>query len=407
MSILNKIKTLVLGSSIGQFISLVTMPIIAQCYSQESIGQAVLVISYITVITSFISLGYSNAIYVTKLRLYESIFSKLSVFFSCVLSILVFFPIFIFVLNFSLLVSVMACFIIVTGNLSLTLLNILTVSGDIKSIRDYNVIQSALLNPIKISLSFFPNHISLIFSQLLRDVLIIFRFRKKILKVLFIKKSTKQYKLAILRAGSFPLYNLPNVAANSLAALFPLIWIGRIYDLNSVAIFELATKFTMVLVLVISSSLSSIYVSEFIKIQKLEPTKLRSYMLAFSRYIAPSCLFVLIFIYFFVPVIIDVLMPKSWGGAIDVVYLYLYYIPFLMIGTIYGRVFTIIGRQGYSLVWNTLKLFILFIFSLYSQSQGVGFLEYVRVVIFCLIATEIIRVVMVYYLLAERFFCAK
>ncbi|MCC9651540.1 lipopolysaccharide biosynthesis protein [Vibrio sp. MA64] len=403
MTVLKKIKTLMIGSSLGQIISFITMPIITHCYSPDEIGTATVIISYIAIITSFASLGYGNAIFVSNLSNIRLELSNVAFLIGIVVSMLFAFPFFYFYLSLELHVSIISSLLVITSTLSIIILNFHTVNGDIKRIRDYNIINSSFLNPIKIIMSFNPTSLSILFGQLIRDLFIFLRFRKEVSNISNLKCEKHKYKETVKKAGDFPLYNLPNVAVNAFGALLPILSIGYIYDVSSVAMFEVANKYTSMLAILVASSISSVYISEFMKNIKNENDNLQQNMVRFLIYVIPCGVLSSVFILVLVPEIIERFMPRAWNEAIIIVYTYIYYVPFLIAGTIYGRVFTIISRQGYSLFWNILKVLSIIMLSYYAKAEGVGFLNYVKLLVFTQIFLELVRVILVYFLLAPRF----
>lgn len=405
MNTIKNVKKLFLGAGVGQMIGFFTMPIVANLYSKEQIGTAVLFVSYFTLATSFSSLGYSNALFVSDFKKYQNTLLKISVLVSLITSALIFFPIFLY-LKLEVFVAILGGVVVFLGSVSIAFLNLFTVRGLFNKVRDFNLLQSSMLNPIKIILSFSPSYIMLVLSHLIRDVALLFRFYPDVLSAITYKLSFNRIIVILRRVRFFPLLNLPSVTFNTLGALFPILFIGKAYGVEYVAMYEVAHKFTTIIGVVIASSLSAVYVAGFIKCKENTPEMLRNYMVSFLKYVLPCAVFTSGFLYFFAPYLIIYLLPKSWHDSIFIVSLMALYTPFLMVGTVYGRVFTILNRQGFALAWNSLKLMLLFIVSiiyLYVDSNN-GVNGYVYILVYTLCLSEVVRVFMVYFLLNKRFF---
>ena len=172
--------------------------------------------------------------------------------------------------------------------------------------------------------------------------------------------SCKKLKKLMFKYKKFPLFSAPNNYINSMSVQMPVLMLSGMFTSDIIGFFSLANQIVAIPALFIGTAIGQVFYAQISKIGKknLDALKSECLKMLIRMFAFGGVLFSLIVI--FLPMLIRIIFGAKWGmtGDLSRILCINAFASFLIIPL--GRVLEIINQQQISLIFNFIRMIVLF-----------------------------------------------
>ena len=367
---LKNVSMIVGGTVFAQIINILVSPVLTRIYQPEMYGVFSTFNSLVAIFSISASLDYQNAIPLEKededaVHLYFLAFVILIV--VCILFGIVFLfrgDILLAKLNYSNMIPYK--YFLIIGIFLTGLYNILMQTAfrmdAFQIIARTKYVQCFFSNGVKIIVGLISkSSIGLVIGAIIGQsagISNLYRILKSSLKDF--RFSGKKIKKLMIKYKKFPLFSAPNNYINSMSVQMPVLMISGMFGSDIVGYFSLANQIVAIPALFIGTAIGQVFYAQISKIKNRYSNQLKKECLRIliKMTILGGVIFLMISI--FLPFLITIVYGEEWRIAGDLARILCInaFASFLVIPL--GRVLEIINQQQISLIFNTIRVIVLF-----------------------------------------------
>lgn len=386
------------GTFLAQIINFIAIPIISTLYDQNALGEIAAIVGVSLIIGSVSGLGYSILPIVNNEIEYHKKSACVAIQISAVFNVIVFLLLEIFkqpitiYLNISPELIHLIPFIAFSSLITTVGTQVFISAGTFNYIATNSLFQSISNNGLRIALGIAlgPKVIILALTYLFKDLLI----PAFLGRYLYKNTHKKNWdKIAFIRENSsYALTTLPNLLVNSLGGGVIIISINKYYGSIEASLYDLAARLVLASVVLLGSNIGSVYISKLIKIK--DEGNALNYSLNFSKNIFILSIAIAFLTWLFSGYVINLLFDSRWIRAEEYIKYASIYLPFMIVATVLGRVFSVLKYQLISLVWNFIRLGMLFMTIYFSSYYGLDEINMIKILSISMATIELLRIIL-------------
>ncbi|MGO5542851.1 lipopolysaccharide biosynthesis protein [Blautia sp. HCP3S3_H10_1] len=373
---IKNIMMVVGGTAFAQIITILITPILSRIYSPQEYGIYGTFSSLIAIFSISISLDYQNAIPLEKDDENASILLKIAI------AILGFATIMLYVLlvfwgdnilgifnssELSSYIVFIVAGVFFTGLYNIFLQNAFRKSA-FKDISFTKYSQSIIGNLVKIVLGLFAhNPVGLLIGTIIGQSAGIIRLFKVSLKDYKNVRKIERYKKLLIKYKKFPLFSAPNNLVNTFAIQLPILMLASLYDQEVVGNFSFANSIVGLPTTFVGTAIGQVFYAKIAKYGSDDLKKMKSDAKKMTLRMSEIGIIGYGLLAIIAPELCCFVFGKQWQVAGE-------YIRYMCINALMsfiilpiGRILEIVNQQQIGLIFNIIRLIILFVFFFMAQ----------------------------------------
>lgn len=352
------------GSSVSQVINIVSIPILTRLFLKDDIGAYQVILSFVMTVSTVASLKYESAIVLPESEAEANEVTSLSLITLSVFTILL--GVVFWVFNDAVFGSlniiqakpfaVLVVALVFLKGVQVIIQQLTLRSKRFKEYSHGTVIENTitkggtalygLISPSLLTMLAF-NSLGTISS--IAYLLNVVKSKWKKIRFKNTWSAAKTYK-------KFPFVNTPMFFLNELSLQLPVFFLSRYFGLEIVALYAMGNRIITMPMSIISSSISRVYYQKAAELFNRDRGELKRLFLKTLTRLILIGVAVIILIYVFSPVLVNVLLGSEWERAIDFIKIMAPLLIFRFACNSLSSTFTVVNRQEYGLILTVFSL---------------------------------------------------